>query len=147
MSTASKIRWVGRGVLVLAIVALLVYRAGQKPKAHGLMVRTVTSECDLSRNGLDRAIRLRVSADGRMWLNLDEVEPAVLQSRLHLIYKTRAEKVLFVDAADGLALQQVADLLGRSSASAPGLRIILVTPSVRKRCEELWRIVLPAGGS
>jgi hypothetical protein len=82
-----------------------------------------------------------------MWLNLDEVEPAVLQSRLHDIYKTRAEKVLFVDAADGLPLQQVVDIVERSRASAPGLRIILVTPAVRERCEALWRIVLPAGGS
>ena len=154
MSTANKIRWAVRGALVLTIATLLVYRTRERPKAHGLMVLTLTTPCDLDdASGFDPAqpylyasnhfsaldLLLRVSADGRMWLNLNEVEPATLKSLLHDIYEARREKVLFVDVSDELSFQQGADIIEQARASSPDLKVVLLTPAVRDLCEESWR--------
>jgi hypothetical protein len=80
-----------------------------------------------------------------MWFGLDEyaehVEAAEFPKLMNLVYKTRAERILFLDAADGLSFQQFVDVVERAHNSVPALKIVVVTPKTRKGCEWLF---LPA---
>lgn len=148
MFAVSRTRWITWGVLLLVALLLFLRQRATRPRSRGLAVRTVTTECDFTGGPRDRAIRLRAAADGRMWFGLDEhaehVEAAEFRKLMNLVYGTRAERILFLDAADEISFQQFVDVVERAHNSVPALKVVVVTPKTRKGCEWLF-LPAPAG--
>ncbi len=133
-------RWILRVALTLTLIALVIKRVALRPPSQGLAVRLVTTECDSdsAEAYVSIQLRLQVAEDGRTFLNGDDVPAPELPGYLSRLYSTRNQRVLFLDAADSVSYQKVVTLLNDQQAAVEGLSVVLLTPSVRKRCEWLW---------
>ena len=63
-------------------------------------------------------------------INQDEVTWGTLQARLEDIYKTRAEKVMFVKADDDLSFSDVAQVIDIAHSADFSMKIGLITANV-----------------
>ena len=63
-------------------------------------------------------------------INQDEVPLNDLQNRLADIYKTRAEKVMFVKGDDDLPFQDVAQVIDMAHMADPDIKVGLITAKI-----------------
>ena len=63
-------------------------------------------------------------------INQDDVTWETLQSRLADIYKTRAQKVMFVKADDSLPFADVAQVIDLAHGADPDIKIGLITAKI-----------------
>jgi biopolymer transport protein TolR len=77
----------------------------------------------------DRTVVIQIAKDKTMKLNQDPIEVDKLQARLEEVFKTRAERVVFVKGDPDLAFETVANAI--DIAKGAGIdRIGLMTPKV-----------------
>jgi biopolymer transport protein TolR len=63
-------------------------------------------------------------------INQDEVPLTDLQTRLSDIYKTRAEKVMFVKGDDDLPFQDIAQVIDIAHMADPDIKVGLITAKI-----------------
>jgi biopolymer transport protein ExbD len=81
-------------------------------------------------------IRLLIDGDGSFFINnIERVAAERLPRRLADIYETRGEKVLFLEAEDSISYQAVVAAIDTAQSAAPGLKVMLITPSTRESCD------------
>jgi biopolymer transport protein ExbD len=100
----------------------------------GLDVGIASVPCDKS----ERFIVLRISAEGGIFLNYDEVKDWMsLQSRLSEIYEMRAHRVLYLSADEGVPFQAVVDATDTVKSTPENISVELVTArAVTAGCSE-----------
>lgn len=77
----------------------------------------------------DRTVVIVLEKDGSIKLNQDPIQKEFLQSRLEQVFKTRAERVVFVKGDPDLDFQSVADAI--DIAKGAGIdKIGLMTPKI-----------------
>jgi len=91
---------------------------------------------------LSRTIVLHISKGHFVSINMELVSENMLGKRLHVIYRERAERVLFVWAEPEVTIQEVAEVLDLASGSVEDLYVSLVTPAAER--EPCLAIFLPA---
>jgi biopolymer transport protein TolR len=110
--------------LILAVVAFVCLATPQ-----GLMVeladRMEGADCIPFRD-----IVISVANDGSLRINKDPVELVSLQGRLHEIFETRNQRLVFVMADSDVAFQKVAETI--ESAQREVEYVALLTPAVQK---------------
>ena len=133
-------------LLVVVLLGVIVFRIFRQSHSHGLSVGVVTTQCNPQDWEITaRQLRLRIQDDGSLLINDDPVSPGQLAHRLDLIFKTRFEKILFFEGSDSVSYQDAVAVIDIAQSSVPGLRIILIPPSTRKKCQQLYEQI--PGGS
>jgi len=79
---------------------------------------------------------LKASEKHVLSINSEPVTIKTLRLRLHDIYATRAEKVLFVEADPALSFQDVAAIIDVTDGAVEHLEIVLISPEAAK--EPCW---------
>lgn len=91
---------------------------------------------------------LHVDGNGRYRLNMDQVPSNnELMVSLNLIYKTRLEKLLFLEASPGTSRGDVTAAAHLAKTAYPSLKLVEITPQVRQKCEWLFHSESAGGGS
>jgi len=78
----------------------------------------------------DPTVVVEVKADHSLAINSDPVKPEDLQSRLADIFKTRAQKVLFVKGDKDLEYRYVAQAIDAAKGADPDMKVGIMTPKV-----------------
>lgn len=100
----------------------------------GIAQRVEEGEC--------RTVVAHVLANGAIRLNLEpELKRTELAARLHEIFRTRAERLLFVKADPEVAFQDVADVI--EIAQSEVQHVAILTPEVEKQPGVCLTIRLP----
>lgn len=126
------------GILVAALATIIVVRIVRHRNPTGFAVRAVTTQCGSPEQLLERPVRLRLKEDGNLYIDADPLTAENLRMLLVDIFKTRTEKMLFVDAAHSVPYQRVIDVIDATGAAVPDMQIILITDATRQKCEGLW---------
>jgi biopolymer transport protein ExbD/biopolymer transport protein TolR len=86
-----------------------------------------------------RLIIVRVLTNGKVNLNNEvEMRPSELGDRLNQIFRTRAERVLFIEADADLPVSSVAGVIDISQSQVD--RVVIVTPTVEAGyCLSIYR--------
>src|SRR3954467_8401974 len=113
------------------LVLLIIFMVITPLKPHGLDALVPQPPKDKQpQEPTDRTVVVQVLKQaGRpaLKINQDDVNWENLQSRLTDIFKTRAEKVMFVKGDDGLNFSDVAQVIDIAHAADPDLKIGLIT--------------------
>jgi biopolymer transport protein ExbD len=136
-------RWVVRGILVVVLAALILRRYHREPSV-GLPVNIVTNECGprTDETIVNRMVVLVVGRNGQTTIDYETVPSRNLANHLWGIYKTRNERILFLDGTDSASFQDVASAIDIAETAVPGLKVLVITPSVRNDCENpIWHYV------
>jgi biopolymer transport protein ExbD len=78
----------------------------------------------------DPTVVVEIKADHSMAINSDPVKPEDLQNRLADIFKTRAQKVLFVKGDKDLEYRYVAQAIDAAKGADPDMKVGIMTPKV-----------------
>jgi biopolymer transport protein ExbD len=79
--------------------------------------------------GDSRRVVLQMASDGALRINQDGVGENELVPNLTTIFKTRAEKIIFVKADTELSYDIFIYRIGKLKRAIPDLRMVLMTPS------------------
>jgi len=113
-------------VLILIPIVIVVHR----DKPHGLPLLIAYDDrrhAEICEDG--RIIIVRVLTNGKVSLNNEvEMRRTELGDRLHQIFRTRAERVLFIEADPDLLVSSVADVIDLARKEVE--LIVIVTPAV-----------------
>jgi biopolymer transport protein TolR len=116
-------------LLVLTIVFLLSVRLSQEAAQSSVSTSGPRSQPVESS---DNQIILEYSADRRITLNKKEVPRSELGVQLRDIYRTRADKTMWLLGAGTLRYGEVADVI--NTAKVAGVeRVGVITPEMRRR--------------
>jgi len=114
-------------VLILMPTVILVHR----DKPHGLPLQIAYQEKDCSDN--NRLVVARVMTNGKVSLNNEvELRRSELADRLHQIFRSRAERVLFIEADPDLPVSSVAEVIDISQKQVDFVAIL--TPAAGGTC-------------
>jgi biopolymer transport protein ExbD len=78
----------------------------------------------------DPTVVIEVKADHSLAINSDPVKPEDLQNRLADIFKTRAQKVVFVKGDKDLEYRYVAQAIDAAKGADPDMKVGIMTPKV-----------------
>jgi biopolymer transport protein TolR len=78
----------------------------------------------------DPTVVVEIKADHSLQINSDPVKPEDLQSRLTDIFKSRAQKVLFVKGDKDLEYRYVAQAIDAAKGADPDMKVGIMTPKV-----------------
>jgi biopolymer transport protein ExbD len=78
----------------------------------------------------DPTVVVEIKADHSMAINSDPVKPEELQNRLADIFKTRAQKVLFIKGDKDLEYRYVAQAIDSAKGADPDMKVGIMTPKV-----------------
>jgi biopolymer transport protein ExbD len=95
--------------LLLALILLIGLRRTPRPTT-GFQVEVASDTC-ACRDLDDHFIVLHVSDGGRLSINSEDATPERLAALLSDIYRTRAEKILYLSIDDSASFQSIADAL------------------------------------
>lgn len=119
-------------LLVLLIIFMVI--TPLTPKGLDALVPQPPKEPQSKSEPPDRTIVVQVINNPgnkpALKINQDEVTWETLQARLTDIYKTRAEKVMFVKGDDALNFADVAKVIDIAHGADPGMKIGLITAKV-----------------
>jgi biopolymer transport protein ExbD len=125
-------------VLGLSITAFLVFSSTHGPTALDARLAPPRSE----RDDTQGVVVLRITEDGRVFINEEQVDWNNLAGRLSEIYRLRAYRTLYLSAEDAVAFHTVADAISVAT-NAVGtekslhMTVRLVTPAALKsECPE-----------
>jgi|GEM_PF-4411456 len=108
MHQRSKYLALALGLIVLAVIVVLARRDFRSPKA-GFDVQVAPSTCACPMDsGL---IVLYVHSDGTLAINLEPISNDLLAGRLSMIYKMRAERVLYLFPDNETPSQRIAEII------------------------------------
>ena len=121
-------------VLILMPISIAVHR----DKPHGLPLQIAYQgkgeNCETG-----RLVVARVLANGNVSLNREvELRRSELADRLNQIFRTRAERVVFIEADPDLPISSVADVIDISRSQVD--LVVIVTPAVEAGyCLSIYR--------
>ncbi len=78
----------------------------------------------------DPTVVVEIKADHSLQINSDPVKPEDLQNRLTDIFKSRAQKVLFVKGDKDLEYRYVAQAIDSAKGADPDMKVGIMTPKV-----------------
>ncbi|HXE11858.1 MAG TPA: biopolymer transporter ExbD [Bryobacteraceae bacterium] len=78
----------------------------------------------------DPTVVVEIKADHSMTINTDPVKPEDLQARLADIFKSRAQKVVFIKGDKDLEYRYVAQAIDAAKGADPDMKVGLMTPKV-----------------
>ena len=78
----------------------------------------------------DPTVVVEIKADHSMTINTDPVKTEDLQARLTDIFKTRAQKVVFIKGDKDLEYRYVAQAIDAAKGADPDMKVGLMTPKV-----------------
>jgi biopolymer transport protein ExbD len=78
----------------------------------------------------DPNVVVEIKADHSMTINTDPVKPEDLQARLTDIFKSRAQKVVFIKGDKDLEYRYVAQAIDAAKGADPDMKVGLMTPKV-----------------
>ena len=78
----------------------------------------------------DPTVVVEIKADKSIQINSDPVKPEDLQTRLADIFKTRAQKVVFVKGDKDLEYRYVALAIDSAKGADPDMKVGIMTPKV-----------------
>jgi hypothetical protein len=119
------------GVFSLTLAFVVYLGFGPYPLSTGLRISGALERCE---SGIvDRTVVLRIMAGRQLFLNFEPSDWRGVQARLRDIYAMRRDRVLYLQAADELPVQTVADaidlLRNIATESGPlGLSVRLIAP-------------------
>jgi len=117
------------------LVLLIIFMVITPRTPHGLdaLVPQPPKDEKKQQEPTDRTIVVQVLRGGGSVvykINQDDVALNDLQSRLADIYKTRAEKVMFVKGDDDLPFQDVAQVIDIAHMADPDIKVGLITAKI-----------------
>lgn len=118
-------------LLVLLIIFMVI--TPLTPKGLDALVPQPPKDPQKQSNPADRTIvvqALKAGSAVAYKINQDDVTIDTLQGRLSDIYKTRAEKVMFVKADNDLPFQIVAQMIDIAHLADPDIKVGLITAAV-----------------
>ena len=118
-------------LLVLLIIFMVI--TPLTPKGLDALVPQPPKDQQKQQPETDRTIVVQVLRGGGSVIykvNQDEVPLNDLQNRLSDIYKTRAEKVMFVKGDDDLPFQDVAQVIDIAHMADPDIKVGLITAKI-----------------
>ncbi len=113
-------------LLVLIIIFMIIQPATTTTGLDTSLPHVPTTKGDSPRTVV---VRIFASASGRplLLINQEPVEPEALRARLIEIYKTRAERVLFVKADRNIDFEEVASVIDTARGAFQDMKIGLLT--------------------
>jgi biopolymer transport protein ExbD len=87
----------------------------------------------------DRQIVVRITEDGRLWINQTGMTPVELKTALKRINEYRSEHVAYLIAAPSTPYQKFADTFNVIRSSVTGMHVILITPRLQRYFEAIPR--------
>ena len=118
-------------LLVLLIIFMVI--TPLTPKGLDALVPQPPKDEKKQQEPTDRTIVVQVLRGGGSVIykiNQDEIGLNDLQGRLADIYKTRAEKVMFVKGDDDLPFQDVAQVIDIAHMADPDIKVGLITAKI-----------------
>lgn len=119
-------------LLVLLIIFMVI--TPLTPKGLDALVPQPPKDKQKQQDTSDRTIVVQVLRSGGgqpgLKINQDDVTWETLQGRLADIYKTRAEKVMFVKADNDLPFADVASVIDIAHMADPDVKVGLITAKV-----------------
>jgi len=118
-------------LLVLLIIFMVI--TPLTPKGLDALVPQPPKEHEQQKEPPDRTIVVQVLRGGGSVIykiNQDEVALSSLEGRLADIYKTRAEKVMFVKGDSDLPFQDVAQVIDIAHMADPDIKVGLITAKI-----------------
>ena len=117
------------------LVLLIIFMVITPRTPHGLSALVPQPPKDEKKQvePSDRTIVVQVLRGGGSVvykINQDEIPLNDLQTRLSDIYKTRAEKVMFVKGDDDLPFQDVAQVIDIAHSADPDIKVGLITAKI-----------------
>ena len=79
---------------------------------------------------------IRLTKDGRTWINEDQVPANRLVQRIAGLMKNRAERVVYFIADSELSFGQFAEFLDKVSGATSDLRVVVVSGEARRAFEK-----------
>ena len=126
-------------ISTLSVILLLCVLAVRRPNVPvGLRIPIVRIPKQSMRNCSDpnRIVFIRLTRDGRMWINSTDYPPERLTALVALIMERRSDHIVYVAADSQVAYGQFADFLGKIASAAPNLRIAFLSNQLQKEFEE-----------
>ncbi len=121
-------------LLVLLIIFMVI--TPLTPKGLDALVPQPPKDQTKQSEPMDRTIVVQLISNGTdkpsLKINQDDVTWESLQGRLTDIYKTRAQKVMFVKADDNLPFADVAQVIDIAHGADPDLKIGLITAKIEQ---------------
>jgi len=119
-------------LLVLLIIFMVI--TPLTPKGLDALVPQPPKDKQQQQDTPDRTIVVQVlyqpSGKPTLKINQDDVTWDNLQSRLEDIYKTRAEKVMFIKGDERLSFSDVAQVIDIGHGADPDMKIGLITANI-----------------
>jgi biopolymer transport protein ExbD len=131
---------IAASVLGLSLTMCLVFSSTHA--ATGLDVRLAPARCEFEVN--ERVVVLRVTEDGRVFINQEQEDWDNLARRLSEIYMLRAHRTVYLSADAAVPFQTVADAISvamnaTGTENSVHLTVRLVTPAALKsECPDKW---------
>ena len=120
-------------MLALCIAGFMTFSSFRT--SRGLLVGLASTPCEY--DGGDRALTLRLTDTGKLFLNTEEEDRHSLVGRLSEIYKRRVDRALYLLAEDGVPFQTVADTLDIVGTDKLNITVRLATPTaISAHCSE-----------
>jgi biopolymer transport protein ExbD len=132
------------------LIPVLLTFAVQKQASVGFRIPMIRLHHD-SHEPTDcggRSEFVRLSKDGRTWINEAEVPSGKLAPTISGLMENRAERVVYVIVDSDLSYGQFAEFLGKVKGSTSDLHVVVVSGAILREFEErhdLCDFVYPAG--
>jgi biopolymer transport protein ExbD len=116
--------------LVLSLCAFVV----ERPVSTGIDIPMIRIHRDPNR-ALDcgsRAIFMRLTADGKSWMNETEIPTNQIESTIAAKMENRAEKIVYVFVDSELSYGQFMWFTNKLSRAVPSLHLLVISGEVRR---------------
>jgi biopolymer transport protein ExbD len=110
--------------LFLTLTPIVFVRSGSPAGLPVLMAKEIDCGWDDRRNIVIHALQ-----SGKLKLNMEDSDRVRLGERLHEIFKTRAEQVVFISADPQLSFQEVTEVI--DIATKHVANVALLTPTLK----------------
>ena len=125
-------------VASLFLILTLCTFAVQRPRSVGIRIPMIR----LHRNPLEstdcggRAEFIRLTKDGRTWINEIEVPANRIATAVSVLMENRAERVVYVVVDSDLSYGQFAEFLGKIKDATTDLHVVVISGTILRAFEE-----------
>jgi hypothetical protein len=119
--------------LILVLWAFLAWQPVSKGFSFP-MIRLQHDPNEISCDGRNEFLRL--TKDGKTWINREEVPVERIRAEVAAIMENRAERVVYIEVDSELSIDQFAQFVDRVADSTSDLHLVLVSGEVRRALEQ-----------
>ena len=119
-------------LLVLIIIFMIIRPLSKTAGLEAEIPQPPTDKHQLPTPERTVVIEISRTATGEenISINRQPVAPAEVESRIRDIYKARAERVLFIKAANDMDFENVSDIIDAAHAAFPDINVGLITAKI-----------------